>query len=746
MDTLKRYAISAMILLSAGTVVAENAAMKAKLQNQYQIVIGSTLSDHSDYYIVGNKINEQMGIVDEQGRIIFEPIYKWVINFIGYWYCTTDTGVEIYDNNRKLVHTVKGYERASYFNPEDRTVVVRHTYKDPQSGTLSAGKAGLIDLDGKVIFPLEYDDITDLNRPSASYYDPKPYVQLYKNKLYGIATHSGKIILPVEYSSISMSWKNPHDIEIGKGDFKGRASLDGRILVAPDKYTKVDSPSPKGYRNVAIGDKGGLIDADGKLVVPLEYTSVSTREIESGDTYITVWRDNKAGIYHLGEGELVPPVYDQVRVHSYDGRKDMIIVRNGAKVGVLTLEGKPLVPVEYDVVVPDKDGIRVVVSYTHPLKEPSVFANEFPEGCLWGYYDMTGKQIAAPEYSWLSESEGLLRVNRGGISKAAKFSPKEDVTGGSWGYLDRKGTEVVPIEYDNLSAFHDGVANGVKDGVATMIPHPTKGTKLRLANGGTSEFNSPVDKDIPQASAPDPELFAFIFATESYTNFEGADFALRDGETMKQYAEKALGAPASNVRMFADATYGNITSAIKKIAEIADVYDGDAKFLVYFAGLGATDTKTGTPYLLPADAVPSAISQTGIDLNKLMADLGQLNSKWTLALIDAPLNGNNRLGKPLSEGRGVRIAPKPVAPTGATFICTAATADGDAGVDNATGHGMLTLSFLENLQAAPAPTSIAERLDTVAKAVKRRTLESTGNVQAPDIKKNTHPSTENAKL
>lgn len=737
--------LSLLLLMAALPAFAQNPAVYKKLNNQYDGVIykmvlpGDEIKE--DYYLVWNNKTgtNKYGFCDQNGNVIFDTKYDYAAFAVNYWYLGTGNTVEIYDVNRQLVHTVKGYPCAKYYDRANKRVVVGHEGTD--------ATFGVIDFDGKTIIPQKYRSVSNLFVENPNYTIPMRLFAIYDKGTghVGFADMNGKVLINPEYDSYTCGI----ELELKKGRYTGVAATDGKLLVKAEKYTSLSAPlDSEGRRMAYIDDDATVLDAKGKELMPAKYTDIYTDDIAKGHRFIKVKSGDKQGYYSFADGEVVPPIYDEAYCHSIDDAPAVFFVSSGRNAGAIDLKGNIIVPIEYPFIrLEPHGGIYVGVCYSTAVDRGQIMLTDVPAGTTWGYYDLQGNKILPAEYAFVGECDGLLLVNRGGNAPAFQYvQQRNSVSGGLWGYMDMAGNEVVPVEYEALGAFANGVANGVKNGVAQAVKHPGKGTSLKILNGGTASFTSPVDRNIPKAAKPDPELFAFIFATENYNSFKGADYALRDGETFRQYCESALGVPAKNVRMFPDATFGNIKSNLKKIAEIAEVYDGDAKFIIYFAGLGTVDGSTGTPYLLPSDAVPSAVQQTAIDLHALTADLEQVAAKWTLLLVDAPTNGNDRLGKPLGEGRGVRFAPKPPQPKGAVFVCTAASGDSNAAVDATSGHGLLTLSFLEHLQQNPTPQSIADRLESVAGTVKKRSLDAGGDIQSPDIKIGTHPSATSAKL
>lgn len=726
---------------------AENAAVTKMLKERYKIATcynfyyGQILK--GEYYVVANNENGvwKYGICDDQGKELFGPKYDYAISRYDNWFLTEGNKVHIFSADRKLLKTITGYVRVESYDPVNELIVVS---KEDKGST-----TGVIDFNDNVVIPPIYSYVNNLTMKRGVYDDTAPVITLSKDGKAGIADLKGKILFEPVYDrySIEKCGDNGKEFRLYKDGKVGCATMDGKIIIPADKYDKISCPL-SGYRSVYIDGKGSYIDSSGKEIAPFVYSDIFLSDlIDPNRKYIMVKNGNKTGYVDRNFKEVIPTIYDDVICRQYGELPIVFVARDGKKAGAFKEDGTELAPMQFHVVETLIDNsVRTGVNYTVNMPKALITFWDVPGGTLWGLYDTNGKEVLKPEFAYVDICEGLILVNRGGETKKLKSSIKtSDVKGGLWGYYDMDGNEVIPVEFESLGKFSAGVANGVKDGVALAIPHPVKGTNLKIMNGGASEFNSPVDKDIPETNKKDNELFAFIFATEDYNNYSGADYALRDGETFKQYCEKTLGAPEKNVRFFSNATYGNIKSNLKKIAEIADVYDGDAKFIIYFSGLGTTDSSTGKSYLLGADAVPGAISQTAIDLEDLTAELEQIPSKWMMVVADAPFNGTDRQGKMLGEGRGVHIKAKQPEPKGPVFICTASSDTGNAGVDATTGHGLLTLALLENLRQNSAPMSVSERLADVVARVKKHSLQIGTDVQTPTVKAGNHPSVSTAK-
>jgi hypothetical protein len=349
--------------------------------------------------------------------------------------------------------------------------------------------------------------------------------------------------------------------------------------------------------------------------------------------------------------------------------------------------------------------------------------NNYKKGAKWAIYDYSKGIFATPfKYDKIHYfGEGLAACNVGG--KYVEWENTAgtidcDISGGLWGYVDcRTGNEIIPPQYETAGEFRNGVAMVSKDGTTTLLQNPL--------------LASDVDINIPVADRKNEETFAFIFANQDYANFS-VPFARNDGRIFKEYCAKTLGVPEKNIRFYENATIGNMMAAINKIKEYADVYDGDARFIVYYSGQGMTDGNTKIPYLLPVDAVLTNLSATGYSVEKLNRELSEIQSKSCLLVLDASFNGMDREGKMLTAARGVAIKAKPNHADGSLIVFSASTGDETAYQYTDKNHGLFTYFLLKKLQETQGNISYRELTDYVAEEVKKQSV-SNPKTQSPNI-------------
>lgn len=251
--------------------------------------------------------------------------------------------------------------------------------------------------------------------------------------------------------------------------------------------------------------------------------------------------------------------------------------------------------------------------------------------------------------------------------------------------------------------------------------------EIKLATIGSA-----VDKNIPVTNLQNKNTFAVIIANENYQQVAKVPFALNDGNIFKQYCEKTLGIPATNIHFVSDATINNIRQQVNWISQVMKAYNGTAKVIFYYAGHGVPDEKSKTAFLLPVDGNGSDIT-TGYKLDDLYLTLGSLPSQSITIFLDACFSGSKREDGMLASARGVAIKVNKGQPTGNMVVFSAATGDETAYPNNQEGHGMFTYFLLKKIQETKGDVTYDELGNYIKQNVSQQSIVLNGKSQTPTI-------------
>ena len=278
---------------------------------------------------------------------------------------------------------------------------------------------------------------------------------------------------------------------------------DVTTLKRGEKYSKVYDYGSNGLALVEVkrpygsGKKYGMIDREGRLVVPLTYDYIGDYHSDSG----RVWREHqkllrvekdvfkngyvvtkKMGYIDASGKVLIPLIYSYVSPWVVVTDKDpFIILEKNGKWGCLKPDGSELISLVYDEMDTSynedypirmrKDGKwGLFIPKTNELlpciyDEMGKFYRGYPlfakKNGKYGLIDMQGKEITPFKYS----TAGEFHSNRAVVSIDGKY-----------GYVNWLGNEVIPLEYemvnsfDDLSGWNEGkYAIAIKNGKAGII-------------------------------------------------------------------------------------------------------------------------------------------------------------------------------------------------------------------------------------------------------------------------------------
>ena len=242
----------------------------------------------------------------------------------------------------------------------------------------------------------------------------------------------------------------------------------------------------------------------------------------------------------------------------------------------------------------------------------------------------------------------------------------------------------------------------------------------------------PVDVSIPNNSKKADYTYVLIIANENYQDVENVRYALNDGRIFKEYCEKTLGIPASNIRIKEDATLNNIISGVDWLKSICEASNGKGKCIFYYSGHGIPDESTQSSYILPVDGTGKNI-RTGYSLNELYTSLGELPVESATMFIDACFSGANRGNNMLVAARGVAIKAKPEAPKGKLVVFSAAQSDETAFPYEDAKHGMFTYFLLRKLKETKGNCSLSELGEYLKENVTRTAILENDKPQTPAI-------------
>lgn len=416
------------------------------------------------------------GLFNEKGKLMIPMEYDQIFSEK-----ITKNLIKVNLDNKKYALIKKGQKTPVMLY--DRIYDFQNGLAEVQEGTSNEDrKHGLINKQGRIVLPIKYDSIGKFNSGLALIKEKDTYIVRDGSIVYtgrgksGYVNTKGEIVIPITYSGASdfseglafvseeggtkkgfIDKTGKYIIEMGEGGgdkfLGGLAWVSGKegtdfinkkgevILSFPEEqYTSVDSfkydITEVGKRFSSNNWKYGVIDKQGREVVPLEYDSVEVISNELAVVYKGDYNTGKGGLINKN-GKLVLPVeYDDIRNLDFS-KNGLIKLLKGdwdtGKRGVADKTGKVILPVEYDAISELKNGLL------------EVRKGDWETGKS-GLADKTGKFILPIEYEGIRElANGLLEVRKG------------DWNIGKKGLIDKTGKFIIPVEFSRISDFGNGL-------------------------------------------------------------------------------------------------------------------------------------------------------------------------------------------------------------------------------------------------------------------------------------------------
>ena len=305
--------------------------------------------------------------------------------------------------------------------------------------------------------------------------------------------------------------------------------------------------------------------------------------------------------------------------------------------------------------------------------------------------------------------------------------------------IAREETSTRLVTTDNIAKLFDFASVRV---MAKFIPAMKEALAQRMSKEQDAmvaqkpvpveENLDPIDVNLPKATEPRDNTFAVVIGNEDYKYVAAVPFAARDAAIFAKYCSVTLGLPDDNIRLYTNATYGDILDAIDDIKTISEVYNGDIRVIFYYAGHGVPDEATRNAYLLPVDARSQQL-KTCYPIEKLYAELGSLKAHSVTLLLDACFSGSQRGDGMLMSARGVALKPRTDEPKGNMVAISAATGEETAYPYAEKRHGMFTYYLLSKLQESGGDVTLGELCDYITTKVSQQSVKVNRKQQTPTV-------------
>ena len=204
-----------------------------------------------------------------------------------------------------------------------------------------------------------------------------------------------------------------------------------------------------------------------------------------------------------------------------------------------------------------------------------------------------------------------------------------------------------------------------------------------------------------------PHAYAVIIAAERYrAPIPQVPFALNDAAVMRDYFERVLGIATEHITGVANPSLGDLRVAVSWLRNQAKAdATSEPLLLLYYAGHGVPDAATGKPYLLPVDARPEYVEETGYPIATLIADLGEMPGRSVL-ILDACFSGtaarSSESNAGLMGGKRPAFIDTALPSNSKVIVLSAVTGAQTSNALPEAQHGLFTYFLLKGLRGDAA--------------------------------------------
>lgn len=426
----------------------------------------------SKSYFAAFKDNK-WGVIDEKGEYVIDPSYQEMIIVpnvkTGVFLCTYDTNYETGEYktkalNEKNQEIFTDYNQIEAIQNQDKN---NNSYYDENVLKVQKdGKYGLINLEGKELLPLEYDQISAITGVENSY-------KVQKDGKYGIVDNEGKLVISPQYADIDLLGDDNKAGFIVKNDagMYGIVNYSNEVILEP-KYNSIEKVYGNDMYVVTENNAQKVVNKDGQDVLTTGFDTVK-EILSSQENAVVFTRANKYGVMSLSGKTIIEPEYDEIK----GTKQGIYIAKNGENYGIINSAKEEKLPFQYTSIVYNKKADIY-------MAEDANFNTNVLNGNLES--KLSGMLLE------FNEDDGYLKLRIDGSNKYYNFKFEEKAESdifpnrtlflskqdGKYGYVDKDGKVIVDYIYDDAMEQNDfGYAAVKKDGKWGSID--TKGTVVQ---------------------------------------------------------------------------------------------------------------------------------------------------------------------------------------------------------------------------------------------------------------------------
>ena len=411
-----------------------------------------------DYEYFALYAQNKWGVINQEGEEVIQPSYQEMIvipdKTKDVFICTYNVNEETGTYQTKVINSkneeiLTGYDQIEALDNIDENSNV--WYEENVLRVEKDGKYGLIDLLGKELLPVEYDEITVLEGIENS-------IIIKKDNKIGLVNDTGSIIIECNYKEIKnlgSTYKDGYITVDDNGKYGVISATKRQIL--DNKYEEIKQIALKEYYVVKEDGKTKLINSKGESIIEDGFD-----DIKSATTNGVIFTKNNLYGEMSTTGEITLETQYQDLKEANDG---IYIAKQNDKYGIIDNMGNIQISYEYQGITynekaklffaEDAEYNTSIIDNQYNVKATGILSDVNTDeeyirmrvNDEYKYYNLNGEEIS----------------NIQALKNNTIFLSKKD---GKYGYVDKKGNSVTEFIYDDATEQNKyGYAAVKKDGL-----------------------------------------------------------------------------------------------------------------------------------------------------------------------------------------------------------------------------------------------------------------------------------------
>ncbi|OJJ15272.1 hypothetical protein BKI52_38295 [marine bacterium AO1-C] len=327
-------------------------------------------------------------------------------------------------------------------------VTAQSSQKTYLAYTLQQGKVGFIDLQGKPVIPVEFDNARSFSEGLIALNKGGKEVN-YETKggKWGFWNKTGKEIIPLKYEDARSFTEGLALVKLH--DKYGFINKQGKVVIN-FQYENA-KPFSNGLAAVKIGKKWGFIDKQGKMKIKPGFNEVQSFHqgfsivFHYNNKYSRTGKYGRFGLLNSNGKLVLDTIYDNI----YRFKNGFARVELNQRTGFINTQGKITIPIQFDSADDFSEGLAAVAKYITTQSKPAYTPQQID----------SLKQIHKRQFPKDSKKEIDSLFNTPKFIDFLQEMRKQSEKKLKYGYINTEGKVVIDFQFKYARPFKNDLAS-----------------------------------------------------------------------------------------------------------------------------------------------------------------------------------------------------------------------------------------------------------------------------------------------